>query len=134
MATSVRSEKQLDPSKNCSASHTIIGAIHCSSIIFVAMRNPPPKKLKVQESQTMNTTKPKKKLVRGKVQRDGDIIIEVTVVYVDVEESSTSENKKPITKGTITAHFVKFMNEILDIMDTDKSFVDSYLVMDNCII
>jgi hypothetical protein len=38
------------------------------------------------------------------------------------------------TKGTTTAHFVKFMNELLDIMDTDKSLAGSYLVMDNCTI
>lgn len=136
MTTSVCFEKQLDLSKSCSYTHTIIGAIYCSSVIFVAMINPPPTKLKVQESQTTKTTKPKKKnIVRRKVQRYGDIIIEkITVVYVDIEESSTSENKKPITKDTIIAHFVKFLNENLDIMDTDKRFVDSYLVMDNCTI
>ncbi|KAI9263879.1 hypothetical protein EDC94DRAFT_494727, partial [Helicostylum pulchrum] len=62
------------------------------------------------------------------------IIEDPTVVYVDIEESSTSENNKPIAKGTTAAHFMKFMNELLDIMDTDESLIGSYLVMDNCII
>ena len=30
------------------------------------------------------------------------------------------------------AHFIKFMNELLDIMDMDEGLKGSYLVMDNC--
>lgn len=55
-------------------------------------------------------------------------------MYIDVEQSRISENKKPIAKGTTIAHFVKSMNELLDIMDTDESLVDSYLVIYNCTI
>lgn len=62
------------------ASRTIIGAIHGPSVVFVAMRNLSPKKLNVQESQTIKTMKPKKKnLIRGKVQRDGNIVTEKTL-------------------------------------------------------
>lgn len=44
------------------------------------------------------------------------------------------EETKPPSKGTTTAHFVKFMNELLDIMDMDESLKGRYLVMDNCTI
>lgn len=53
-----------------------------------------------------------------------DIIIEEpTIEYVDVEENTVIENNKPITKGTTTPHFVKFMNELLDIMDMDGGLI-----------
>jgi hypothetical protein len=59
---------------------------------------------------------------KSKERRAGDIIIEEpTIEYVDVEESTVIENSKPVAKGTTTAHFVKFMNELLDIMDMDES-------------
>ncbi|KAG1470494.1 hypothetical protein G6F56_002655 [Rhizopus delemar] len=82
------------------------------------------------------TAKPKKrKLAGGKEQRAGDIIIEEpTIENVDVEERAAVENNKPVTKGITTAHFVKFMNELLDIMDMDEILMGDYLVMDNCTI
>ncbi|KAG0827301.1 hypothetical protein G6F29_009202 [Rhizopus arrhizus] len=71
----------------------------------------------------------------GKEQRAGDIIIkELTIEYDDVERRTAVENNKPVVKGTTTVHFVKFMNELLDIMDMDESLMGSYLVMDNCTI
>jgi transposase len=51
-----------------------------------------------------------------------------------VEESTSVENNKPVAKGTTTAHFVRFINELLDIMDMDESLMDRYLVMDYCTI
>ncbi|KAI7887966.1 uncharacterized protein EV154DRAFT_395056, partial [Mucor mucedo] len=62
------------------------------------------------------------------------IIEEPTIEYVDVEERTTIENIKPIAKGTTTAHFVKLMNELLDIMNMDESLLGSYLAMNNCTI
>ncbi|KAI9246041.1 hypothetical protein EDC94DRAFT_500354, partial [Helicostylum pulchrum] len=53
-----------------------------------------------------------------------------TIEYVEVEKEETN----PPSKGTTTAHFVKFMNELLDIMDMDESLKGRYLVMDNCTI
>jgi hypothetical protein len=47
-----------------------------------------------------------------------------------VEESTSVENNKPVAKGTTTAHFVRFINELLDIMDMDKSLMGKYLVID----
>jgi hypothetical protein len=38
-----------------------------------------------------------------------------------VEESTAIENNKPVAKDTTTAHFIRFINELLDIMDMDKS-------------
>jgi transposase len=134
--SAVRTPAPVEIEKTRSPSHIIIGAIHCSSVIHVVMKKPPPKKQTGPKTQTSKTAKPKKrKLAGGKEQRAGDIIIEEpTIEYVDVEESTAIENNKPVAKGTTTAHFVKFMNELLDIMDMDESLMGSYLVMDNCTI
>jgi transposase len=122
--------------KTRSPSHTIIGAIHCTSVLHVVMKKPPPKKQRGPKTQTAKTVKTKKrKLTGGQGHRPGDIIIsEPTIEYVDVDEATTVENNKPVAKGTTTAHFIKFMNELLDIMDVDRSLMGSYLVMDNCTI
>ncbi|KAG0743125.1 hypothetical protein G6F57_011185 [Rhizopus arrhizus] len=74
-------------------------------------------------------------LTGGKEQRAGDIIIEEpTIEYAGVEESTVIENNKPVAKGTTTAHFVRYINELLDIMDMDESLMGSYLVMEYCTI
>ena len=46
----------------------------------------------------------------------------------------TKESNKSLPKDTTTAHFIKFMNELLDIMDLDKNLKGSYFVMYNCTI
>jgi hypothetical protein len=51
-----------------------------------------------------------------------------------VEESTVIENNKPVAKGTTTVHFVRFVSELLDIMDMDKSPMGSYLVINYCTI
>ena len=48
-----------------------------------------------------------------------------------LRRETTVENNKLGAKGTTAAHFVKFMKELLDIMDMDKSHMGSYLVMNN---
>ncbi|KAG1463532.1 hypothetical protein G6F46_003461 [Rhizopus delemar] len=108
--------------------------MRCSSVIHVVTKKPSPKKQKGPKTQITKTAKPKKrKLARGKEQRVGDIIIEVlTLEYVDIKENNAIENNKPVAKGTTTAHFVKFMNELLDIMNMNESLMGSYLVMNNC--
>ncbi|CEG73043.1 hypothetical protein RMATCC62417_08501 [Rhizopus microsporus] len=128
---------QVEIEKNRSPSHTIIGAIHCTSVIHVVMKKPPHKKQRCPKTQTSKTAKPKKrKMAESKEQRAGNIIIikEPTIEYIDIEERAGIENSKPVAKGTATAHFVKFMNEFLDIMDADESLMDSYFVMDSCTI
>jgi hypothetical protein len=83
----------------------------------------------------LKTAKQKKKLAGGKEQRAGDVIIEEpTIEYVDVEKSTAIENNKPVAKGTTTAHFVRSISELIDIMDMDESLMGSYLVMDCCTI
>ncbi|KAG0933992.1 hypothetical protein G6F57_009403 [Rhizopus arrhizus] len=89
------------------------------------------------DEDALKTAKQKKrrKLAGGKEQRAGDNIIEEPIIeYVNVEKSTAIENHKPVAKGTTTAHFVRFINELLDIMDMDESLMDRYLVMDYCII
>jgi transposase len=121
--------------KTLAPSHTIIGAIHSSSVIHVAMKKPPPRKEKAPKSAANKSEKSKKrKLAKGK-QRAGEIIIEEPVVeYVKAEHIDDTEANKAPSKGTTTAHFIKFMNELLDIMDMDEGLKGSYLVMDNCTI
>jgi transposase len=51
-----------------------------------------------------------------------------------VEESTAIENHKPVAKSTTTAHFVRLINELLDIMDMDESLMGRYLVMEYCTI
>ncbi|KAG0740020.1 hypothetical protein G6F33_000267 [Rhizopus arrhizus] len=89
------------------------------------------------DEDALKTAKQKKrrKLAGGKEQRAGDNIIEEPIIeYVNVEKSTAIENHKPVAKGTTTAHFVRFINELLDIMDMDESLMDRYLVMDYCTI
>ncbi|KAI9273353.1 hypothetical protein EDC94DRAFT_494156, partial [Helicostylum pulchrum] len=62
-------------------------------------------------------------------------IIEKPVVeYVEVESIDDTEANRVPFKGITTAHFIKFVNELLDIMDMDESLKGSYLVMDSCTI
>ncbi|EIE79743.1 hypothetical protein RO3G_04448 [Rhizopus delemar RA 99-880] len=49
----------------------------------------------------------------------------------DPEVDDDPADNKPIPKGTTTAHFSKFMNELLSVMDLDETFKGSYIVMDN---
>ena len=51
-----------------------------------------------------------------------------------MEESTAIENNKPVAKGTTTAHFVRSISELLDIMDMDESLMGSYLVINYCTI
>jgi hypothetical protein len=82
-----------------------------------------------------NKKKKKRKLAGGKEQRADDIIIkEPTIEYAGVEKSTAIENNKPVAKGTTTAHFVRFINELLDFMDMDESLMGRYLVMNYCTI
>ncbi|ORE05620.1 hypothetical protein BCV72DRAFT_136170 [Rhizopus microsporus var. microsporus] len=55
--------------------------------------------------------------------------------YVDDNnESNAQDSSESISKGTTTAHFIKFMNILLCILDLNEDLKESYLVMDNCTI
>lgn len=99
-------------------SHTIIGAIHSSSIIHVVLKKPSPK------FETEAGNKKKRKANNGKKKVAAEINSEEPIVDI-------ADITKPASKGTTTAHFVKFMNELLDVMDFDKNLKGSYIVMDN---
>ncbi|ORE17229.1 hypothetical protein BCV71DRAFT_181912, partial [Rhizopus microsporus] len=47
------------------------------------------------------------------------------------EDDTSAVDAKLAPKGTTAAHFIKFINELLDIMDEDESLKGSYLVIDN---
>lgn len=49
---------------------------------------------------------------------------------MDPEVDDDVTDNKPVSKDTTTAHFVKFVNEVLDVMDLE-AFKGRYLVMDN---
>lgn len=52
--------------------------------------------------------------------------------YFKVEHIDDAEANIALSTGTNTAHFVNFINELLDILDMDEGLRVSYLVMDNC--
>ncbi|KAG0735409.1 hypothetical protein G6F57_014291 [Rhizopus arrhizus] len=101
-----------------SATHTIIGAIHSSSIVHVVIRKFPPRK----ETQA---AKKKRNVNNGKKRTA------IVICTVDPEVDDDPADNKPTPKGATTAHFIKFMNELLDVMDLDETFKGSYIVMDN---
>lgn len=120
-------------SKTKSPSHTIIDAIHSSSVIHVVLKKPPPKKEKLLKKKETVVAKKKRKSSKGRERAVGEIIIEKpTIEYANIAEGNVDENNKPIARGTTTAHFVKFMNELFDVINLDESLKGSYLVMDNC--
>ncbi|KAG2201521.1 hypothetical protein INT46_002896 [Mucor plumbeus] len=49
----------------------------------------------------------------------------------DPEVDDDPADNKSVPKGTTTAHFHKFMNELLVIMGLDQTFKGNYIVMDN---
>ncbi|KAG1473040.1 hypothetical protein G6F56_001176 [Rhizopus delemar] len=122
--------------KTKTPSHTIIGAIHASSVIHVAIKKPPPKKEKLQNNKASTSKKKKRKVAKGKEHTTYEFIIEESATeYVDDNnENSAQDSSESISKGTTTAHFIKFMNVLLDILDLDEDLKGSYLVMDNCTI
>lgn len=49
----------------------------------------------------------------------------------DVEQYWPDDDK-PAPKGTTSAHYIKFISEVLDVMDEIGNMEGYYLVMDNC--
>lgn len=86
--------------KTRSPPHIVIGAIHSSTIMHVVMRTLLPKK------ETEAATK-KRKTDSGKKRATSEID------RVDATSEDNDTSNKPAAKGTTTAHFIKFINEIL---------------------
>lgn len=106
---------------------------HCRHLFFKCSsrrheKKSAPRKPRGRKLQATKAVKSKKrKLARGKKQRAGKIVVEEpTIEYIEVEKEES--------KDTTTAHFVKFMNELLDIMDMDERLKGNYLIIDNCTI
>ncbi|KAG1448508.1 hypothetical protein G6F56_008922 [Rhizopus delemar] len=102
-------------------SHSVIGAIHSSAVLHVVLKKPPPKPEK-------NTAAKKKRKGNSGKKRG---VAETNDDEGNHEDDTSPVDIKPAPKGTTTAHFIKFVNELLDIMDEDESLKGSYLVMDN---
>jgi hypothetical protein len=100
-----------------SPSHSVLGAITGNTILHVVLRKPSPR--------TTSKTSKKGKNNKGKKR-----------AIVEAEDEISSENwvddGKPAPKGTTSAHFIKFINDLLDIMDATGGMKGFYLVMDNC--
>lgn len=97
------------------------------------MKKPPPKKVQAKKSSSTAVQK-KRKVNKGKKRTAEEFTIEEPTVeyYVDIMDATDEVSAAPVAKGTTTGHFIKFMNEVLDIMDHDESLKGHYLVMDNC--
>ncbi|CAO3611643.1 unnamed protein product [Mucor hiemalis] len=57
-----------------------------------------------------------------------------TVTEISTEDPEVDDDpadNEPTPKGTTTAHFIKFMNKLLSVMDRDETFKGSYIVIDN---
>ncbi|KAG0745976.1 hypothetical protein G6F57_000909 [Rhizopus arrhizus] len=79
--------------------------------------------------------KRKRKVNKGKKRAAEEFIIEEPVIeHVDANEDNAQDHITPASKGTTATHFIKFMNDLLDIMGLDENVEGRYLVMDNCTI
>ncbi|CEP17565.1 hypothetical protein [Parasitella parasitica] len=83
------------------------------------MKKPPPRK----EKQFIS----KKRKANSGTKR---IVAEVDDVE-DPEFEDPTDNKPVAKVGTTIAHFVKFMNALLDITDLDEDLKGNYILMDN---
>ncbi|KAG1515216.1 hypothetical protein G6F52_009738 [Rhizopus delemar] len=66
--------------------------------------------------------------------KSGGSAIKRTATEISTEDPEVDDNpadNKPAPKGTTAAHFIKFMSELLNVMDLDETFKGSYVVMDN---
>jgi hypothetical protein len=63
-----------------------------------------------------------------------DIWVGARYRVANIAKDSADENNKPIARGTTTIHSVKFINELLEVMDLDESSKRSYIAIDNCLI
>lgn len=91
------------------ANRTIIGAICATTVVHVVLRKPPQAILK-ERAKNRKNNKGKKRVV---------------------DDIDLDEDAKAPPKGTTILHYVKFINELLDVMDEDATMKGYYLVMDN---
>jgi hypothetical protein len=82
----------------------------------------------------MRTLLPKKETEAATKKRKTDSGKKRAASEIDRVDATSEDNdtsNKPAAKGTTTAHFIKFIKEIFDIMDIDESMKGNYRVIDN---
>lgn len=94
--------------KTIATPHTIKGAIHFTSVIYVVLKKLPPKK------QTPVNPKKSRKDNKGR-ERAAPNNNEEGIIKASYEEVL------PISKGINTLHFIKLINELLYIMEFDPN-------------
>lgn len=99
-----------------------MGSITADTVIHVVLRKPP-----------RPAPKPRKKKNDRRKKED----IEAEVIEENEREDESAEQSwlddgKSAPKGTTSAHYIKFINEMLDIMDEIGDMKGCYIVMDNC--
>ncbi|KAG1371810.1 hypothetical protein G6F61_011598 [Rhizopus arrhizus] len=92
------------------------------AVIHLSLRKPAPPKPKPKKAKT---NKRKKKDV------EAEAAVEEEQENEDVEQYWPDDDK-PAPKGTTSAHYIKFISEVLDVMDEIGNMEGYYLVMDNC--
>ncbi|EIE79873.1 hypothetical protein G6F46_011946 [Rhizopus delemar] len=102
--------------------HTVLDAITADTVIHLSLRKPAPPKPKPKKAKT---NKRKKKDV------EAEAAVEEEQENEDVEQYWPGDDK-PAPKGTTSAHYIKFISEVLDVMDEIGNMEGYYLVMDNC--
>jgi hypothetical protein len=99
----------------------VVGVIHSSAVLHVVLKKSslkPELDTVIKKKRKGNSGKK-----RGVVQtNDDEGTQEDDINVIDV---------KPAPKGTTAAYLIKFINELLNIVDEDESLNGSYLVMDN---
>ncbi|KAG1456343.1 hypothetical protein G6F46_010488 [Rhizopus delemar] len=66
--------------------------------------------------------------------KSGSSAIKRTATEISTEDPEVDDDpadNKPAPKVTTTVHFIKFMKELLNLMDLDETFNGSCIVMDN---
>jgi hypothetical protein len=94
-------------------SHIVLGAVTADTVFHVAFRKPTPPAPKPKKAKT-------KAEVVEEIEQEGSV------------EQHWSDDGTPAPKCTITAHFIEYINEVLDIMDEAGDIKGYYRVMDNC--
>ncbi|EIE84017.1 hypothetical protein RO3G_08722 [Rhizopus delemar RA 99-880] len=68
------------------------------------------------------------------ISKSGSSTIKRTATEISTEDPEFDDDpadNKLTPRGTTTVHFIKFMNELLNVMDLDETFKGSCIVMDN---
>jgi hypothetical protein len=101
--------------------HAILGAVTVNTVVHLSLRKPAPPKPKPRK---VETNKGKKKDVGA------DAAVEEEQENEGVEQYQPDDDK-PAPKGTTSAHYIKLISEVLDVVDEIGNMEGFYLVMTN---